>query len=218
MSMARLRTMVAVMSLSVMSCEHPSPDRTASPDTGTSRPHAIDAATRAPMPTPSEPGPAIDPGNFQRFGCATDPSPPHMVAGTASVVWRPVGGPAFNFQNLPARCGSAYPGQLIDGVRSRPGDGAEFVVCMPDERRLDVGILRRGPVAAGPQDVAHTPNLVRLRIALDRFVNIVDGDAGPNTRLTFGPHLHSAAGFMRLGASPTSPSAGTIEFGIDCGR
>lgn len=166
---------------------------------------------------PIAPGPPVDPGNFQRFGCATDAMPPHIATGTATVTWRPTSGSPFSFMNLPARCGGAFPGQLIDGVRSRPGDGAEFVVCMPDERRLDIGMLRRGAVPPGTQDVAHTANLVRLRIVLDRFVNVVAAANAPDpsARLVFGPHLRSANGSVRL-ATSAGAVAGTVDFQIDC--
>ncbi len=153
-----------------------------------------------------------------RYGCATDASPPHIATGTATVTWRPAGGGgAFSFRNVPARCGGAFPGQLIDGIRSRPGDGVEFVVCMPDERRLDVGFLQRGPVAPGVQDVAHRAELVRLRILLDRYVNVVSpaGTDDPVAHVTFGPRLRTASGTARLGG-PTGTPAGVVEFEIDC--
>src|SRR5262249_11302356 len=119
----------------------------------------------------------------------------------------------------PARCGAAFPGQLVDGARSRPGDGMEFVVCMPDERRLDIGMLRRGPVAPGAGDVAHQGGGVRLRIGLDRRVNVVSPAGAPDAvaRLAVGPRLRSASGAARLARAAAGPSEGVVEFAIECG-
>jgi hypothetical protein len=167
---------------------------------------------------PQAVGPPVDPGAFPRFGCSTDAIPPHIVAGTATVTFRPDRGSPFSFRNLPARCGAACPGQLVEGARTRPGDGVEFVVCMPDERRLDVGFLRRGAVSPGALDVAHTADLVRLRIGLDRYVNVVSpsGVADPSARLAIGPRLRSATGSARLARGASGPGEASVEFAIAC--
>jgi hypothetical protein len=144
--------------------------------------------------------------------------PPHIAVGTATVGWQPTHGQGFHFRNVPARCGAAYPGQLLDGVRLRPGEGAEYVVCMPDERRLDVGFLRRGTVPGGTQDIAHTEGLVRLRIGLDRYLDLVSpaGTPDPIAHLEFGARLRTATGSARLAHEGTHAVDGVVTFEIDC--
>lgn len=221
--LARSRPLAAsllALSLAASCNQHTSSSASQPSPAATPEAHAdvVPADARTDASTASHVGPPIDPGSFERFGCNTDAIPPHIAAGTASVTWRPRRGSSFNFRNLPARCGAAYPGQIVEGARTRPGDGAEFVVCMPGERRLDVGVLRRAPVAAGAIDAAHTPNLIRLRIGLDRYINVTSpaGAPDPNARLLLGPRLRTASGSARVALNPGGEPDGVVEFEIRC--
>ncbi len=214
---SRFAVALAIVTLEACRDDHltaPSQGSTAPITTRDAAPDVHDASSLAPASLP----PAIDPGTFPRFGCATDAMPPHIAVGTATVGFRPTHGQGFHFRNVPARCGAAYPGQLLDGARLRPGEGAEFVVCMPDERRLDIGFLRRGTVAGGVQDVAHTEGLVRLRIGLDRYLDVVSpaGVTDPVAQLTFGPRLRTAVGSVRVARAGTHEVEGIVTFDIDC--
>lgn len=219
----RSRAALLLAALALTSrCDRPSTPEAATalrPDAARA-PSVADAASAPPagLRAPAE---AVDPGTFERNGCRTDASPPNMVLGTATVAFLARDGQGFRYRNVPARCGAAYPGQLVEGARTRPGDGAEFVVCMPDNRRLDVGVLRRGPVPAGEQNVAQLANPIRLQVGYNLYATMptpVPAPAGAEgtPQLSFGPRLRSARGRAAVGLPGGAGIAGVVDFEIRC--
>ncbi len=220
-------TLVAALALGAGCGRHdlpaPSPPVPAStPPTPPSVPTVAPVAAATPPPAA---GP-VDPGVFDQSHCSAylPPYDEHQFAGRARVHLQTQGAGAFHYQNLPARCGASNGrGMAFGGGRLRPGEGAEFFVCLPDGGRLAVRNSRH-QVGPGLQPFDSTLDAVEAHVGpggARLLRNMMTNQYRPlppmlRSTVAFGADLRTASGTVFLSERFAGGPDGSLTIQVEC--